>query len=94
MFKKLLDNTDKKSLANKFRTKRFKHFAELINSLPKPVSILDVGGTENFWQQMGLAGNHDYNLTILNITESPVQQKENMKFVKQDASDLGIFIDD
>ena len=94
MFKRILDNTDKNSLANKFRTKRFKHFAELINSLPKPVSILDVGGTENFWQQMGLAGNHDYNLTILNITESPVQQKENMKFVKQDASDLGIFSDD
>ena len=93
MFKRILDNTDKKSLANKFRTKRFKHFAELINSLPNPVSILDVGGTENFWQQMGLAGDPDYKLTILNITESLLSEKDNMKFIKQDASDLGIFSD-
>jgi len=91
MFSKILDNTRQSSLANKFRLKRFKYFTELIAPLPKPVKILDVGGTENFWLNMGLAGNHDYSITIFNITESDVSEKENMIFVIGDAADLSIF---
>src|SRR6202035_1769623 len=34
------------------RKKRFALFKELISSLPRPICILDVGGTEEFWEQM------------------------------------------
>ncbi len=93
MFRKLLDNTRGSSLANKFRQRRFKYFYELIGGLPHPVNILDVGGTENFWQQMGIAGNDKFKLTILNITEPSTQAKGNMKFIKGNATDMSIFPD-
>ena len=99
MFKKLLDNTNESSLANKFRQKRFKYFNELIHDLPYPINILDVGGTENFWRQMGIAGlqpckgNNDFKITILNVNEPELISKNSMKFIKGDAADLGIFAD-
>lgn len=93
MFKKLLDNTNESSLANKFRQKRFKYFNELIHDLPYPITILDVGGTEDFWKQMGIAGNNKFELTILNITEPTSLVKGKIKFIKGDAADLGIFAD-
>lgn len=93
MFRKSLDNTRQSSLANKFRQKRFKHFNELIKGLPAPIKILDIGGTENFWQQMGLAGNENFRITVLNINKPICSAKANMIFVKGDASDLSEFPD-
>lgn len=99
MFRKLLDNTSESSLANKFRKKRFKYFNELILNLPYPINILDVGGTEDFWKQMGIAKNNDFTITILNINEpeiiskSRLKDQSSMKFIKGDAADLGIFAD-
>ena len=93
MFKKLLDNTRESSPANKFRKERLKYFNELTSRLPRPVKILDVGGTENFWVQMGYYGNYDYDITILNITNPAVQQKDNLKFLKGSAVDLSAFDD-
>lgn len=93
MFKKLLDNTRKSSLANKFRKKRLKYFYELIQGIPQPVKILDIGGTENFWEQMGIAGNDDFEITILNTAEPAIAAKDNLKFLKGNAVDIGIFAD-
>jgi hypothetical protein len=49
---KFADSSPKNSLANKWRRKRFELFKELVKSFQKPVKILDIGGTENFWIQM------------------------------------------
>jgi SAM-dependent methyltransferase len=42
-------------------------FMEGISSKGNPVNILDVGGTEDFWIRMGLAGDNNYQITILNL---------------------------
>ena len=39
-------------LATNFRRKRFVFFKSLISSLPRPIHILDVGGTQEFWETM------------------------------------------
>jgi ubiquinone/menaquinone biosynthesis C-methylase UbiE len=91
LFKKLLDNTDPKSLANKFRINRFKHFAEFIKDTPRPLTILDVGGTADFWKQMGLEDKSEYQVTILNLEEPLAKQLSNLKFIQGDASDLSQF---
>lgn len=88
MFRKILDNTDPGSLANKFRRKRFLLFTEFIKDLERPVKILDIGGTENFWKQMGIYGNNDYLITILNLDEPDKTIDRNFEFVKGDALDL------
>lgn len=93
MFKRILDNTDPGSKANKFRLQRFKYFEEHIKDLPRPVKILDVGGTENFWVQMGKAGNKDYNITLLNLDITKNYIKNNFIFTRGNAADLSQFSD-
>ena len=93
MFKRILDNTDPGSKANKFRLQRFKYFEEHIKDLPRPVNILDVGGTENFWVQMGKAGNKDYNITLLNLDITKNFVKDNFIYIRGDAADLSQFND-
>lgn len=93
MLKKLFDNTRSTSLANSFRRKRLKLFLELADKYEKPVRVLDVGGTENYWKQMGLLGNPDYELTITNIEGSFDESDQQFRFINADASSLGMFGD-
>lgn len=93
MFRRILDNTDTTSLANKFRRKRFEYFREFMKDTPLPISILDVGGREDFWKQMGLADRAEYEITILNIDEPANARRGNFIFVKGDARDLSEFGD-
>lgn len=67
---KLADNRDEGSLATKFRRKRFCFFRTLLASVPRPLAILDVGGTEIFWEHMGFADEEDVEITILNLAQS------------------------
>lgn len=93
MLKKLFDNTRSTSLANSFRRKRLRLFLELADKYEKPVRVLDVGGTENYWKQMGLLGDPDYELTITNIEEPPQSPSSQYSYIKADASSLGMFGD-
>ncbi len=63
----------------------------MLKDIPSPVNILDVGGTENFWVQMGFIERKDIQLTILNITEQEISAVDNITFIKGDATDLGMF---
>lgn len=83
MLKKLFDNTEPGSYANKFRRKRFRLFNELIGFLHKPVKIIDLGGTVNFWKQMGLTNPKDALITILNI-ESENDSLPNVTYMNGD----------
>lgn len=93
MLKKLFDNTRSTSLANSFRRKRLKLFLELADKYKKPVRVLDVGGTENYWKQMGLLGNPDYELVITNIDHPPAIPNPHYRYIMADASKLDMFED-
>lgn len=88
---KYADNTKKDSIVNKWRRKRFAVFYELIRDIPKPVKILDAGGTENFWVQMGIDSG-DVDITLLN-TEPISTTLKNISYIKGDARDLSRFGD-
>lgn len=68
LLRKLADNRSDRSLAAQFRRKRFRLFEELVAPLPRPLRILDVGGTEEFWTQMNFLGRPGTEITLLNIT--------------------------
>ncbi|NWK67404.1 MAG: methyltransferase domain-containing protein [Sediminibacterium sp. Gen4] len=62
----MADNTNKKSLSHRFRQRRFRVFLEMVRSLPKPISILDIGGTLAFWEGMGFSED-GVTITLLNL---------------------------
>lgn len=87
MLKKLFDNTKSNSLANRFRRKRLRIFERFISDMAVPVKILDIGGTENFWHQMGYSGNNDYLITIVNIENINITGA-NINYIRADARDI------
>lgn len=89
---KYADNTRASSTVNKWRRKRFSEFLKLIENLPRPVTILDVGGTENFWVQMGFTSSTDAEITLLN-SEDIATHYPNITFIKGDARNLSAFGD-
>lgn len=88
----LADNSNKNSLANKLRRKRFAFFAELLDALPRPLSILDVGGTTAYWKQMGY-GDQQTKITLLNLCAEETGDP-NFISLAGDARDLSQFSDD
>lgn len=65
----LFDPSSKKSINNKFRRNRFNHFLGKLNTTFKDdfIKILDVGGTEEFWEQMDFSTNPKVHITLLNL---------------------------
>jgi len=92
LIRRLADSDDPNSLANKLRTRRFLRFEALIAPLPRPVRILDVGGTNEFWENRGCGGRHDIQITTLNLAAEE-QRHDNVKPLAGDATDLGRFGD-
>ena len=72
MLKGIADNQDQRSLAVKFRRKRFAFFLSLLARLERPVRILDIGGTEVYWKMMGLPVEDRVFITLLNLTQDKV----------------------
>ena len=60
--------------------------------MQKPVAILDVGGKINFWVNRGLAGNTNFEITLINI-EKEKSLYSNIKTKMGDATDLSPFND-
>lgn len=49
------------------RSKRFLRFEELSAGLGRPLRLIDVGGTTDFWEAGGWAGRDDVEITIVNL---------------------------
>lgn len=73
--RRLADNYSSDSLANSLRRERFAFFRNLLNTVPRPLRILDVGGTENFWSQMGFlaSAGEGIRIVLLNLSAPQVQ---------------------
>ncbi len=89
----LADDKNPNSVSNRARTRRFQRFEVLAASLPRPLRILDVGGTNEFWENRGWAGRTDVQISSLNLVAQE-QRHENIKSLAGDATDLSQFSDD
>jgi len=84
------DSTNTDSIGNKFRQKRMIFFKEIINRLPKPLHILDVGGYEIFWENIGFQNSGEVKIVLLNLTKEETKSR-NIKSVIGDATDLSVY---
>ena len=87
VFNTLANNHKNDSLANTLRRKRFRLFNDFIDSLPKPLKIIDVGGTQLFWEQMNFLPGKDVEITILNLNK-PATDKPGFTGIQADATDM------
>lgn len=93
--RQLLDPVSSSSLAQRFRSQRFQLFEQLLASVPRPVRVLDVGGTSNFWRAVGadhLVRDGDIELVLLNRDTDPAPL-EGVTIHPGDATDLSEFDD-
>jgi SAM-dependent methyltransferase len=92
MLFKLADNRDPHSLASRMRAKRHEMFTSLLDGLPRPLRILDVGGTKAVWESMGLTDRPDVQITILNLALEK-SDYSNVRSTTGDARDMRQFSD-
>jgi hypothetical protein len=62
-----VDDRDAASFSHRMRARRFARFEQAVAALPRPLSILDVGGTSEFWRQRGWADRSDVHITLVNL---------------------------
>jgi hypothetical protein len=92
----LADADAEASFSNLRRTRRFEAFARLVEDLSqqrsRPVRILDIGGTNSFWEQRGWTGRRDVHVVLVNL-EAERSMYENIEPRVGDATDLSEFPD-
>ncbi len=91
---KLFNANYRSSVNQRFREKRFTFFKGLLNTIKKdgPISILDVGGTQSYWENMNFANDGSVHITLLNLTEDEVTRNY-FSSISGDATDLSRFGD-
>jgi len=72
LIKGLADNSSEESLATRMRRARFTLFLSLLNGLEGHLEILDIGGTQEFWNLMTGGDPGDVRVTLLNIAHQHV----------------------
>lgn len=83
----MADDSSEQSLSHRLRERRFQLFDGLASSLPRPLRVIDVGGTNDFWEQRGWAGRDDVSVTLVNVVEQE-RRHENAPPVVGDATSL------
>ncbi len=78
--------------AVKFRRRRFALFRGLVARLERTIRIVDVGGEQEFWEEMGFAEEQDVEIVLANVKRLSVD-RPNFKFVLCDARNLSAFGD-
>jgi 2-polyprenyl-3-methyl-5-hydroxy-6-metoxy-1,4-benzoquinol methylase len=90
---KLTSYEDTESFVNRMRNARFRFFDERVKALNHgPLTLLDVGGYEQFWVARGYQGRDGVQITVLNL-EKEATHYPNVTSVKGNACDLSEFAD-
>jgi hypothetical protein len=93
VLKALVDYKSGDSLALQYRRRRFQFFQSLLDRLPRPVRILDVGGTEAFWRIVGFDMHPGLQITTINLDPVKPCTLPNLTPLQGDARDLSRFTD-
>jgi methyltransferase family protein len=87
VLRKLADSSRPGSLASSLRKKRFALFSELLNRLERPIKILDLGGTQAFWEHVQMDFLDQVEIHLLNLKAVKVD-RPNFQSMSGDARRL------
>jgi hypothetical protein len=87
------DVDNPRSLSNRMRSRRFSRFEQLCAGLSRPLRIIDIGGTQEFWEHRGWAGLAGVDITLVNLSATRARH-DNIRAVVGDATNLSEFADD
>jgi len=88
--RQLADSENPTSFGNRLREKRFRRFESLVGSIARPMRILDLGGTNSFWENRGWANRPDVEIVTLNLVRED-RIHSNITPLAGDATDLTRF---
>lgn len=80
------------SISTRLRKKRFTLFKNLVDTIPKPCRILDVGGRQIFWELMDFNCKDEFEVDLYNIENIEISQP-NFRHIEGDAKEMGRFRD-
>ena len=80
---------NKNSITNKIRRENFEVLKTLISSYNRKVKILDLGGTQEYWEMMNFTDPNLIDVILVNFGDIKVTLP-NFKFVKSDVFDLNL----
>ncbi len=92
MVRRHADVTSVDSLSNRLRARRFLHFQSLIQNRDRPIRIIDVGGTLEYWKHRSGISDHSLDITVVNL-EADVIDGEHLRSRPGDATDLRFVAD-
>jgi hypothetical protein len=90
--RRVVDSNNPDSYANRLRERRFALFRSLLERVPPPIRILDVGGTPTFWQVRRAQLPAGIEVVILNL-EAMESTDPNVTTRVGDALDMRVFAD-
>ena len=88
----MADDASTASLSHRLRERRFERFEALAARLPKPLHVIDIGGTCEFWEQRGWADRDDVSVTLVNLMEQE-RRHSNIHPSVGDATSLAEYAD-
>ena len=89
---KLFSYSYQASKALTFRKKRFNLFLNKLKDIEKPIKILDVGGTQKFWNEMNFIPSEGVEIVLLNLQENK-ETLPGFSSIIGSATDLSMFND-
>lgn len=89
VYRYFVDDNSPSSIARRLRARRFEHFLSLLPD--KPLSILDVGGTVDFWKAREVS-QRNFRISVLNLT--PTRFLGEIRCIQGDARDMSCFQND
>lgn len=75
------------SISAKMRNRRHLLFEKFTASIPHPIKIIDIGGTEQYWTARGYANRKDIEILAVNL-QAKATTCDNIQVVKGDATNL------
>lgn len=79
------------SVSHQARNRRFAMFWTRVEAMARPISILDIGGTEAFWRRRGVLPRRELRIVLLNL--SAPKASDGFETVAGDAANLSQYRD-
>jgi hypothetical protein len=87
-----VDQRRANSVSQQMRVRRFAQFERAAATLARPLHVVDLGGTTDYWEYRGWGGRDDVTITLVNL-EPNEQRYENIVPTIGDACDLSAYGD-